>query len=66
MKVGRALLCSVLNSAKSEGFEEAIVYTYSPIIGLAPGATLYLKSGGLIQAEYVHFEGQLASAEGVA
>lgn len=26
-KVGRALLCSVLNSAKSEGFEEAVVYT---------------------------------------
>ena len=66
LKIGWALLCSVLSSAGSEGFEEAVVYTYSPVIGLAPGATLYLKSGGLIQAEYVHFEGRLAGAEGVA
>ncbi|MCE4610449.1 MAG: GNAT family N-acetyltransferase [Desulfurococcales archaeon] len=54
--VGRALLCRVLDSAMSEGFREAVVYTYSPIIGLAPGATLYIKTGGSIQAEYIHFE----------
>ena len=55
--VGRALLCRVLDSVRGEGFKEAVVYTYSPIIGLAPGATLYLKADGLIQAEYIHFEG---------
>ncbi len=58
--VGRALLCAVLNAARCEGFTEAVVYTYSPMAGLAPGATLYLKSGGLIQAEYIHFERRLS------
>ena len=60
--IGWALLCAVLDSASGEGFREAVVYTYSPMTGLAPGATLYLKSGGLIQAEYVHFEGRLDRA----
>ncbi len=54
--IGRALLCRLLSSARDEGFKEAVVYTYSPLLGLAPGATLYVKSRGLIQAEYIHFE----------
>ncbi|MCE4603101.1 MAG: GNAT family N-acetyltransferase [Desulfurococcales archaeon] len=59
--IGRALLCSVLDSVRGENFREAVVYTFSPIIGLAPGATLYLKTGASIQAEYIHFESTLKS-----
>lgn len=54
--IGRALLCLLLHSARGEGFREAVVYTYSPPLGLAAGATLYVKSGGLVQAEYIHLE----------
>ncbi|MEB3774635.1 MAG: GNAT family N-acetyltransferase [Desulfurococcales archaeon] len=62
-EIGSTLLCTLLDIARDEGFREAIVYTYSPIVGLAPGATLYIKRGGLIQAEYIHFEGRASQGQ---
>lgn len=42
--IGGALLHAVLEAARREGLSHAVVYTYSLIVGLAPGATLYLKA----------------------
>ena len=52
-RVGSVLMSEVANFAKRLGQREMIVYTFSYLDSLAPGALLYLKSGGEIEAEYL-------------
>jgi len=52
-KVGSALMSEIAKFAKHLGQREMIVYTFSYLDSLAPGALLYLKSGGKIEAEYL-------------
>jgi GNAT superfamily N-acetyltransferase len=52
-KVGSALMSEIAKFAKHLGQREMIVYTFSYLDSLAPGAMLYLKSGGKIEAEYL-------------
>jgi len=51
--VGSALMSEIARFAKHLGQREMIVYTFSYSDSLAPGALLYLKSGGKIEAEYL-------------
>jgi GNAT superfamily N-acetyltransferase len=51
--IGSALMSEISKFAKSMGQREMIVYTFSYLDNLAPGAVLYLKSGGKIEAEYL-------------
>jgi GNAT superfamily N-acetyltransferase len=52
-RIGSALMSEISRSAKSMGQRKMIVYTFSYLDNLAPGALLYLKSGGKIEAEYL-------------
>jgi GNAT superfamily N-acetyltransferase len=52
-RIGSALMSEISRSAKSMGQRKMIVYTFSYLDSLAPGALLYLKSGGKIEAEYL-------------
>ncbi|MEM2941091.1 MAG: GNAT family N-acetyltransferase [Thermoproteota archaeon] len=49
--IGGTLMKAVLNKAKQLGYERLVVHTMAYLDSLAPGATLYLKSGGKIEAE---------------
>jgi GNAT superfamily N-acetyltransferase len=51
--IGSALMSEISKFAKSTGQRKMIVYTFSYLDSLAPGAVLYLKSGGKIEAEYL-------------
>ena len=51
--VGSALMSEIARFAKHLGQREMKVYTFSYLDSLAPGALLYLKSGGKIEAEYL-------------
>jgi GNAT superfamily N-acetyltransferase len=52
-RIGSALMSEISRFAKSMGQRKMIVYTFSYLDNLAPGALLYLKSGGKIEAEYL-------------
>jgi len=52
-RIGSALMSEIARFAKHLGQREMIVYTFSSLDSLAPGALLYLKSGGKIEAEYL-------------
>jgi GNAT superfamily N-acetyltransferase len=52
-KVGSDLMSEITGFAKHLGQRGMIVYTFSYFDSLAPGALLYLKSGGKIEAEYL-------------
>jgi len=52
-RVGSGLMSEITRFAKHLGQKEMIVYTFSYLDSLAPGALLYLKSGGRIVAEYL-------------
>lgn len=54
--VGRSLLLEVLGMARGVGVERVAVNTVAYLDRLAPGASLYLKHGGVVEAEYVHLE----------
>jgi hypothetical protein len=47
---------SALNKLVELGLERLSVYTMAYLDHLAPGALLYLKSGGKIEAEYIQLE----------
>ena len=51
-------MSEIASFAKTLGQRQMVVYTFSYLDSLAPGALLYLKTGGKIEAEYL----QLASA----
>ena len=50
---GRILMNEVSGWAKKQGQNKITVYTFSYLESLAPGALLYLKSGGRIESEYL-------------
>jgi len=52
-RIGSALMSKISEFAKSMGQGKMIVYTFSYLDSQAPGARLYLKSGGKIEAEYL-------------
>jgi len=52
--IGSALMYAALNRAKQLGYRRLVVHTMAYLDTLAPGAVLYLKSGGKIEAEYLH------------
>ncbi len=52
-RIGSALMSEISRFAKNVGQRKMIVYTFSYLDTLAPGALLYLKSGGKIEAEYL-------------
>ncbi len=52
-RIGSALMSVISKFAKDLGQRKMVVYTFSSLHSLAPGALLYLKSGGKIEAEYL-------------
>jgi len=52
--IGSALMNAALNKATQMGYKRLAVHTLAYLDALAPGAVLYLKSGGRIEAEYLH------------
>ncbi len=53
---GRMLMDEVSNWAKRQGQNKMTVYTFSHLDSLAPGALLYIKSGGKIESEYLQMQ----------
>ncbi len=54
--VGKSLLLKVLGMARGAGVERVTVNTVAYPDRLAPGASLYLRHGGVVEAEYMHLE----------
>ncbi len=52
-QIGSTLMNNVLDKVKRSGLKSLRVYTVAFLDHLAPGAILYLKSGGRISAEYL-------------
>ncbi|OLD14150.1 MAG: hypothetical protein AUI50_02870 [Crenarchaeota archaeon 13_1_40CM_2_52_14] len=52
-RIGSALMFEISKIAKNLGQSKMVVYTFSYLDSLAPGALLYLKTGGKIEAEYL-------------
>lgn len=52
--IGWTLMKAALNKARQLGYKRLVVHTLAYIDSLAPGAVLYLKSGGKIEADYLH------------
>jgi len=52
-RIGSALMSEISRLAKDLGQRKMVVYTFSYLDSLAPGALLYLKTGGKIEAEYL-------------
>ena len=52
-RIGSALMSEISAFAKTLGQRRMVVYTFSYLDSLAPGAQLYLKTGGKIEAEYL-------------
>jgi len=53
---GRILMNQVSSWAKRKGQNKMTVYTFSYLDSLAPGALLYIKSGGKIESEYLQLQ----------
>lgn len=45
---------AAINKTKQLGHSRLVVHTMAYLESLAPGAILYFKSGGKIEAEYLH------------
>jgi len=58
--IGSALMIATLRKAKELGCRRLVVHTLAYLDALAPGAVLYLKSGGRVEAEYLHLVRALA------
>ena len=54
--IGSSLMSEAINFAKKLGQRRMTVYTFSYLDCLAPGALLYLKSGGKIEAEHLQLQ----------
>ena len=52
-RIGSALMSEISRFAKTLGQRKMVVYTFSYLDILAPGALLYLNTGGKIEAEYL-------------
>jgi len=57
--IGSTLLHEALERARRAGLKSLRVFTVAFLDRLAPGAALYLKSGGKIRAEYLQLEKDL-------
>ena len=55
-RIGLALMQEIIIFAKKLGQHRMTVYTFSYLDCLAPGAMLYLRSGGKIEAEYLQLQ----------
>jgi len=53
---GALLMNEVSSWAKTQGQHKMTVYTFSYLDSLAPGALLYIKSGGKIDSEYLQMQ----------
>jgi len=51
--IGLTLMAEISRLARELSQRKMVVYTFSYLDSLAPGALLYLKSGGKIEAEYL-------------
>ncbi len=54
--IGSALMDATIRHAHNHGQNRMTVYTLALLDHLAPGAILYLKSGGRIEAEYLQLQ----------
>jgi GNAT superfamily N-acetyltransferase len=54
--IGRIMMSEVSDWAKRLGQKKMTVYTFSYLECLAPGALLYIKSGGRIESEYLQMQ----------
>src|SRR2546427_1702022 len=61
-RIGSALMSEISRFAKTLGQRKMVVYTFSYLDSLAPGALLYLKTGGKSEAEYLQLARVRASA----
>jgi GNAT superfamily N-acetyltransferase len=59
--IGSGLMSEIARISKSLGQRKMVVYTFSYLDSLAPGALLYLKSRGRIEAEYLQLSRMRAS-----
>lgn len=62
--IGSALMQEMLNHAKRLRQNEMTIYTFSYLDCLAPGARLYVSSGGKIEAEYLQLQMQESVRDG--
>lgn len=53
---GSAIMQQALNWARDLGQKKMMIFTFSYLDSLAPGAVLYLKSGGRIDSEYIQLQ----------
>jgi GNAT superfamily N-acetyltransferase len=53
---GQILMNEICDWAKRQGQNRMTVYTFSYLDSLAPGALLYIKTGGKIESEYVQMQ----------
>jgi len=53
-RIGSTLMKAALVRTSQMGYRRLVVHTVAYLDALAPGAVLYLKSGGRIEAEYLH------------
>jgi hypothetical protein len=60
-RVGSALMKATIREAQRLHQKEMKVYTLAFLDHLAPGAILYLRSGGRIEAEYLQLERKTSS-----
>jgi GNAT superfamily N-acetyltransferase len=54
--IGQTMMSEASNWAKKLGQKKMTVYTFSYLECLAPGALLYIKSGGKIEREYLQMQ----------
>ena len=59
--LGLDLLHQVIEKAKELQQHRMVVYTFSYLDALAPGALLYLRSGGTIESEYIQLQQEMHS-----
>lgn len=52
--IGSMLMSAALKKTRQLGCKRLVVHTVAYLDALAPGAVLYVKSGGRIEAEYLH------------
>ena len=57
--IGSMLMNAALNNTIQLGCRRLVVHTLAYLDALAPGAVLYVKSGGRIEAEYLHLVKEL-------
>lgn len=54
--IGQTMMSEAVDLARKLGQRKMSVYTFSYLESLAPGALLYLKSGGRIESEYLQMQ----------